>query len=72
MEEWLSLKIAADPSGLWIVKGTLADRPGGSTKMTFEIPGLDQSQLTTMIDELEVVEASFPVTRTTKPSETRL
>lgn len=61
MEDWISLKVTAEPSGGLVMTGTIVDRLGDGNRLTFRIDGVDQSYLPAIIDALDEVETFFPV-----------
>ena len=61
MENWLTLKITAEPSGRLVITGRVADRLGDGNRLTFWIEGVDQSYLPAMVDALGEIETYFPV-----------
>ncbi|WP_073837598.1 WapI family immunity protein [Micromonospora sp. CB01531] len=61
MEGWLSLVFRMKAGGRIDISGQACDRPGGRNRLCFVIDGLDQTNLPSIIDSLELVETRFPV-----------
>lgn len=61
VEDWLSLHLTVASGGQVRARGYLRDRLGGGNVLTFELEGLDQSDLVSLIEALEEVEVLFPV-----------
>jgi hypothetical protein len=61
IESWLTLRVAVDRSGRLTVTGCMLDRLGSANKLDFKIEGLDQSDLSLVIEGLQEIETFFPV-----------
>ena len=61
MEDWIDLLVKVDGFGHITVEGQVRDRAGVGNRLIFDIGGLDQTNLPTVIDGLKVVEAAYPV-----------
>jgi hypothetical protein len=61
MDGWLTLSVQCSRTGSLSVSGSADDSPGIGNKLRFEIGGMDQSFLPTLIDQLQEVERAFPL-----------
>jgi hypothetical protein len=61
MEEWLTLSFKNDSAGYILISGRVVDRPGSPNGLSFRIEKANQSDVAATIEELEKVNAAFPV-----------
>jgi hypothetical protein len=61
MDGWLKLTMTCLTTGALKVVGEADDNPGIGNKLRFELTGMDQSFLPTLIDELAAIENAFPL-----------
>jgi hypothetical protein len=60
IEEWLSLAVVLQPSGVLDVSGAADDQPGIGNTLRFTLPPIDASRLADWIDALRACEAAYP------------
>lgn len=61
MEHWIELKMTCEPNGSLHLTANLHDQPGTTAGLSFELDRFDQSHLPGWLDQLDEVEAAFPV-----------
>ncbi|MED7929110.1 hypothetical protein SMD20_33010 [Nonomuraea sp. LP-02] len=61
LEHWVELSVACRPTGSLAVSGTVRDDPSFGNALTFEIDGLDQTDLPPLVAALVAVEERFPL-----------
>jgi hypothetical protein len=61
MENWLRLRVQAEPSGRLHIDGKLLDRAGDGNELSFTIDRLDQSYLPAIIEDLAEILSRYPV-----------
>jgi hypothetical protein len=66
MEEWLVIHVEGDGRGHFTAKCEARDTPGRGNKLTFEL-AFDQTELPSMLRELDELTTRFPV-RGTAPT----
>ena len=60
IEEWLSLALVYEPSGVLSVSGAADDQPGIGNTLRFTLPPIEGSRLTVLIDALRACERAYP------------
>lgn len=63
METWISLRLKGNGHGHISVDGDITDAPGMGNRLTFSLPGLDQTELPALIRSLLHIEATYPTLR---------
>ena len=61
MEHWIELEIRCDAGGHLSFSGWLSDSPANGNRLSFELPGKDQTYLPEWISSLDAIEGAFPV-----------
>jgi hypothetical protein len=61
IEDWIELEIQCDAGGHLSISGWLSDAPGSGNRLSFELPGKDQTYLPDWIDSLDAIEGALPV-----------
>jgi hypothetical protein len=61
MEEWLSLAVVYEPSGVLSVSGAAADQPGIGNTLRFTLPPIEADRLPALVRALRAAEAAYPV-----------
>ena len=60
IEEWLSLAVVLEPSGVLNVSGSADDQPGIGNTLRFTLPPIDAARLPALIDALHACEQAYP------------
>jgi hypothetical protein len=60
IEEWLSLAVVQEPSGVLSISGAADDQPGIGNTLRFTLPPIDGSQLPALIEALRACEQAYP------------
>ena len=60
IEEWLSLAVVLEPSGVLSVSGAADDQPGIGNTLRFTLPPIDHSRLNALIDALYACQEAYP------------
>ncbi|WP_435875045.1 WapI family immunity protein [Nonomuraea bangladeshensis] len=61
LEHWIELSVECRPTGALAVSGTVRDDPSSGNTLSFEIEGLDQTDLPPLVAALLAVEERFPL-----------
>jgi len=62
-EHWVALTVVCLPNGALEVTGVLEDEPLRGNRLSFAIPGLDQSDIAPMVEALAAIEEAYPIRR---------
>jgi hypothetical protein len=60
IEEWLSLAVVLQPSGVLDVSGAADDQPGIGNTLRFTLPPIDSGHLAEWVEALRECEAAYP------------
>jgi hypothetical protein len=60
IEEWLSLAVVLEPSGVLSISGAAADQPGIGNTLHFTLPPIDGSLLGRLVEDLRACERAYP------------
>jgi hypothetical protein len=61
LDGWIDLTVRCEANGALTITGVADDRPGIGNKLRFQLEGLDQSYLPTIIGSLREAERAYPV-----------
>ena len=60
IEEWLSLAVVLQPSGVLDVSGAADDQPGIGNTLRFTLPPIDSARLADWVEALRTCEVAYP------------